>query len=77
MNTRAVPGTDLSNDLGREGDRQPMKSLKGGCAEPNVSPPWGDTNTGSPSRDRSNDMWQDSADSGYLGSTNSTYSSPA
>ncbi|MFF8019824.1 hypothetical protein ACFZDJ_01595 [Streptomyces sp. NPDC007896] len=71
---RAVPGTDLSVDVGREGERQPMKSLKGGCAAPNVQRPWGDANTGSPARDRSNDTWEDSASSGYLGNANSSYS---
>ena len=74
---RAVPGTDLANDPGREGERQPMKSLKGGMAAPNVQQPLSGGQTGSPARDRSNDTWEQSPFAGPPGNANSTYTGAA
>ena len=64
--TRAVPGTDLSVDIGHEGGRQDMKALKGGSAAPNVAAPFSAPNTGAPARDLANATDASSPTSGYL-----------
>ena len=64
--TRAVPGTDLSNDIGHEGGSQPMTSLKGGMATPNVAQPFSAPNTGAPARDLANATDATSPTSGHL-----------
>ena len=74
--TRAVPGTDLSNDIGHEGGGQPMRVLKGGCAAPNVQQPLMGANSGA-QRPGPNAMDTESPDSGFIGGSPQTYSGPA
>lgn len=72
LNTRAVPGSDLTGDPGHEGGSQPMQSLKGGCAAAPTQMPLGGQNTGA-QRPGPNAMDSESPDSGFLGASAQTY----
>ncbi|MEU6316097.1 hypothetical protein [Streptomyces sp. NPDC047009] len=72
-NTRAVPGTDLSIDIGHEGSSQPMAALRGGCAAAPTQQPLGGANTGA-QRPGPNAMDTESPDSGFMGGVMGNYS---